>query len=117
MSSSILQQRKTPEDILLTIGSLAINVKDGTIEYLRENIVNLDTRLSKLRSKCIEYEEYCEDAKQAMQIFHLKEAVFISDLTKLQDDILNLCSSPKLPIGNVQQVIDDHMVFLFMCLT
>lgn len=99
-----------PEDLSDEATNIIKVAEKDTCDPICQELAALQDRFSSLQESCAESVELCEEAKTHMQRYHDREAVFTSLFTKLKEGLEGLKSKPKKPLGNIQEVLDEHVV-------
>ena len=90
--------------------SIIKSSQEGTGDTLKEKVFGMQQRFSALEEKSAESAELCEEAKRDMQLFLDKEEMFNTLFATLKDSFEEIKNKPKRPIGNIQEVLDEHVV-------
>lgn len=99
-----------PEDLTQEAHKIIEVAQEGTGDNLTQRIHTLSDRFLAIEEQGMEASELCEQAKVAMQEFVEREKLFNDLLTKVKTEFQDLKDKPNRPMGNIQEVLDEHAV-------
>ena len=105
-----MESKKTPDDLSDEASKIVDVAEAETCDSICQTLAAVQARFSSLEEGCAESVELCEEAKTDMQKYHNLEGVFAPVFTKLKEGLEELKSKPKKPLGNIQEVLDEHVV-------